>query len=392
MKPLKPSTLFLGFAAGMSPFGMAIVVPTLELFAQEFQASYSTIQFIISAYLFGLATAQPMVGFLSDRIGRRPVMIGGIFLFIFASIMCLITDNLNTLISFRFLQGMGGSVGTVMARAMIRDSMSSGDSAKPLSRVTAVMGMAPMIAPVVGALAISLFGDPKSIFIVTLIIGVIILIPVLFRLPETRKVEHVGSMSNELWHQKYRYLLSSKVFLGSTFIYGFTTGSFFAILAVGSTVFSKDLGIDSTGFGLIWSCMTVLYASAAFLSGNLSTKIGLMSVMRIGVLLNLLSGVMFFTSIALFGVTLFSIIIPLVVMFFAHGFIVPTSMTKAVSNRPEIAGSSAGLSSALGLVTGGLFSILSGAVYTGSFLPISLIVMASTIMCSLSYALIKWGE
>jgi len=306
--------------------------------------------------------------------------------------MCLVTDNLNTLIAFRFLQGMGGSVGTVMARAMIRDSMSSGDSAKPLSRVTAVMGMAPMIAPVVGAFAISLFGDPRSIFIVTLIIGVIILIPVLFRLPETRKAEHIGSMSNELWHHKYRYLLSSKVFLGSTFIYGFTTGSFFAILAVGSTVFSNDLGINSTGFGLIWSSMTILYASAAFLSGNLSTKIGLMSVMRIGMLLNLLSGVMFFTSIAIFGVTLFSIITPLVIMFFAHGFIVPTSMTKAVSDRPEIAGSSSGLSSALGLVTGGLFSILSGAVYAGSFLPISFIVMASTIMCSLSYSLIKWGE
>ena len=392
MKPLKPSTLLLGIAAGMSPFGMAIVVPTLELFAQEFQASYSTIQFIISAYLFGLATAQPMVGFLSDRIGRRPVMIGGIFLFIFASIMCFVTDNLNTLIAFRFLQGMGGSVGTVMARAMIRDSMSSGDAAKPLSRVTAVMGMAPMIAPAVGAFTISLFGDPKGIFIVTLIIGVIILIPVLVRLPETRKAEHTGSMSNELWHEKYRYLFSSKVFLGSTFIYGFTTGSFFAILAVGSTVFSIDLGIDSAGFGLIWSCMTVLYASSAFLSGNLSMAIGLMSVMRIGVLLNLLSGVMFFTFIAIFGVTLFSVIIPLIFMFFAHGFIVPTSMTKAVSDRPEIAGSSAGLSSALGLVTGGLFSILSGAVYAGNFLPISLIVMASTMMCSLSYALVKWGE
>lgn len=392
MKSLKPSSLLLGFAAAMSPFGMAIVVPTLELFAQEYQAPYSTIQFIISAYLFGLATAQPLVGHLSDRIGRRPVMIGGILLFIIASVMCLITENLNTLISYRFLQGVGGSVGTVMARAMIRDTMSGEESAKPLSRVMAFMGMAPMIAPVAGAFATSLYGDPKGIFFITLIIGVIILISVLLKLPETRKIEHSKIISNEPWHDKYKYLLGSKVFIGSTFMYGFTTGSFFSILAVGSTVFSVNLGIDSTGFGLIWSSMTILYASSAFLSGNLSASLGLIKVMRIGVLVNLVSGVMFFSLIAIFGVTIYTIIFPLIFMFIGHGFIVPSSMTKAVSDRPEIAGSSSGLSSALGLVTGGLFSILSGALYTGSFLPISFIVMVSTILCYLCYFLISKDE
>jgi DHA1 family bicyclomycin/chloramphenicol resistance-like MFS transporter len=376
----------------MSPFGMAIVVPTLELFAQEYQAPYSTIQFIISAYLFGLATAQPLVGYLSDRIGRRPVMIGGILLFIIASVMCLITENLNTLISYRFLQGVGGSVGTVMARAMIRDTMSGEESAKPLSRVMAFMGMAPMIAPVAGAFATSLYGDPKGIFFITLIIGVIILISVLLKLPETRKIEHSKIISNEPWHDKYKYLLGSKVFIGSTFMYGFTTGSFFSILAVGSTVFSVNLGIDSTGFGLIWSSMTILYASSAFLSGNLSASLGLIKVMRIGVLVNLVSGVMFFSLIAIFGVTIYTIIFPLIFMFIGHGFIVPSSMTKAVSDRPEIAGSSSGLSSALGLVTGGLFSILSGALYTGSFLPISFIVMVSTILCYLCYFLVSKDE
>ena len=128
----------------MSPFGMAIVVPTLELFANEFQSSYSIIQFIISAYLFGLAISQPFMGFLSDKLGRKPVMISGIILFIIASYICMTAETLSTLIIARFLQGVGGSVGTVTSRAIIRDSYSGDQAAKSLSRVTATMGMAPM--------------------------------------------------------------------------------------------------------------------------------------------------------------------------------------------------------------------------------------------------------
>jgi len=392
MQAKKPSNFLLGVASGISPFGMAIVIPTLESFAQLYQAPYSTVQFIISAYLLGLASSMPLVGFLSDKIGRRPVLLSGLVLFVIASIFCSTTDSLNSLIFWRVIQGIGASVGSVMSRAMIRDVSNASETARSLSRVTAIMGISPMIAPVIGAIGYQIFGNPNGIFIITAAIGILVLTAILLMLPETRNAALLESTSKEPWSDKYRYLLGSKVFVGSSLIYAFTTGAFFAILAVASTVFYNDLGIDSTGFGFIWSGLTILYTVSAFMAGTLSSKYGLMKVLLVGVLLNVIAGLLFYSLVKVFDVTLISVIVPLVIMFFAHGYIVPMSLAQAVSARPEIAGSSSGLSSALGLVIGGMFSILSGLVFDGRLLPIALIVSASTILCGLSYFLVLSGK
>ena len=392
MRAKKPSNLLLGVASGISPFGMAIAIPTIESFAQLYQAPYSTVQFIISAYLLGLAISMPLVGFLSDKIGRRPVLISGLILFVIASIFCSTTDSLNSLIFWRVIQGMGASVCSVMARAMIRDVSNASETARSLSRVTAIMGISPMIAPVIGGIGYQIFGNPNGIFIITAAIGILVLTAILLLLPETRNAALVESASKEPWSDKYKYLLGSKVFVGSSLIYAFTTGAFFAILAVASTVFYNDLGIDSAGFGFIWSCLTILYTVSAFMAGTLSSKYGLMKVLLVGVLLNIIAGLLFYSLVKVFDVTLISVIVPLVVMFFAHGYIVPMSLAQAVSARPEIAGSSSGLSSALGLVIGGMFSVLSGLVFDGRLLPIALIVSASTILCGLSYCLVLSGK
>ena len=392
MRAKKPSNLLLGVASGISPFGMAIAIPTLESFAQLYQAPYSTVQFIISAYLLGLASSMPLVGFLSDKIGRRPVLISGLILFVIASIFCSTTDSLNSLIFWRVIQGIGASVGSVMARAMIRDVSNASETARSLSRVTAIMGISPMIAPVIGGIGYQIFGNPNGIFIITAAIGILVLTAILLLLPETRNAALVESTSKEPWSDKYRYLLGSKVFVGSSLIYAFTTGAFFAILAVASTVFYNDLGIDSAGFGFIWSGLTILYTVSAFMAGTLSSKYGLMKVLLFGVLLNVIAGLLFYSLVKVFDVTLISVIVPLVIMFFAHGYIVPMSLAQAVSARPEIAGSSSGLSSALGLVIGGMFSILSGLVFDGRLLPIALIVSASTILCGLSYFMVLSGK
>ena len=392
MQAKKPSNLLLGVASGISPFGMAIAIPTLESFSQLYQAPYSTVQFIISAYLLGLASSMPLVGFLSDKIGRRPVLLSGLVLFVIASIFCSTTDSLNSLIFWRVIQGIGASVGSVMSRAMIRDVSNASETARSLSRVTAIMGISPMIAPVIGGIGYQIFGNPNGIFIITAAIGILVLTAILLMLPETRNAALLESTSKEPWSDKYRYLLGSKVFVGSSLIYAFTTGAFFAILAVASTVFYNDLGIDSAGFGFIWSGLTILYTVSAFTAGTLSSKYGLMKVLLVGVLLNVIAGLLFYSLVKVFDVTLISVIVPLVIMFFAHGYIVPMSLAKAVSGRPEIAGSSSGLSSAIGLVIGGMFSVLSGLVFDGRLLPIALIVSASTILCGLSYFLVLSGN
>ena len=392
MQAKKPSNFLLGVASGISPFGMAIAIPTLESFAQLYQAPYSTVQFIISAYLLGLASSMPLVGFLSDKVGRRPVLLSGLVLFVAASIICSTTDSLNSLIFWRVMQGVGASVGSVMSRAMIRDTSNASETARSLSRVTAIMGISPMVAPVIGGIGYQIFGNPNGIFVITATIGVVVLIAILLKLPETRKVELTESTNREPWSEKYRYLLGSKVFVGSSLIYAFTTGAFFAILAVASTVFYNDLGIDSAGFGFVWSCLTILYTISAFMGGNLSSKYGLMKVLLAGVVLNVMAGIVFYFLVKTLDVTLISVIVPLIILFFAHGFIVPMALAKAVSARPEIAGSSSGLSSALGLVIGGMFSVLSGLVFDGRLLPIALIVAVSTILCGMSYLLVFSGN
>ena len=392
MKSEMPPILLLGIASGISPFAMAIVVPALEVFAQKYQAPYSTVQFIISAYLFGLAVAQPIVGFVSDKIGRRPVLIAGFLLYVVASIICVTTESINALIISRFLQGTGGSVGSVISRAIIRDTSSPEQSAKALSRVTAIMGSAPMIAPVIGGLAYQFFGNPNDIFIITALFGIVILVPIFFKIPETKKDDLTQTDQKDTWLEKYKYLLSSKIFLGSSFIYAFTTGGFFSFLAVGSTVFSKELGIEATGFGVMWSLMTILYSLSSFISGNLSEKYGLMKVLLSGVIINLVAGSLFLLLFYIAGFTYLTIILPLVLMFFGHGFLVPMSTANAVSGKLAVAGASSGLYSSIGLTIGGLFSILSGAIYDGNFSPIAAIIMISTMLCALSYLLVQSGE
>ena len=392
MKSEMPPILLLGIASGISPFAMAIVVPALEVFAQKYQAPYSTVQFIISAYLFGLAIAQPIVGFVSDKIGRRPVLIAGFLLYVVASIICVTTESINALIISRFLQGTGGSVGSVISRAIIRDTTSPEQSTKALSRVTAIMGSAPMIAPVIGGLAYQFFGNPNDIFIITAFFGIVILVPIFFKIPETKKDDLTQTDQEDTWYEKYKYLLSSKIFLGSSFIYAFTTGGFFSFLAVGSTVFSKELGIEATGFGVMWSLMTILYSLSSFISGNLSEKYGLMKVLLSGVIINLAAGILFFLLFYIAGFTYLTIILPLVLMFFGHGFLVPMSTANAVSGKLAVAGASSGLYSSIGLAIGGLFSILSGAIYDGNFSPIAAIIMISTMLCALSYLLVQSGE
>ena len=140
----------MGVASSLSAFGMASVVPALPTLSRALETDYASLQFVVSAYLLGLGLFQPIQGLLCDRFGRRPVFLAGFALFGIASLFASLVSNVSMLVLARFLQAMGVSVATVVSRAIVRDSFEPGPAAIALSFITAVMGVAPVLAPLVG--------------------------------------------------------------------------------------------------------------------------------------------------------------------------------------------------------------------------------------------------
>ena len=364
--------MLLGIASGLSVFGMAIVVPSMSSIAQHYDADFSTVQFIISAYLFGLAIAQPISGFLCDRFGRRPVMLAGFALFSFASLLCALAPSLSLLILARFGQALGVSVGTVTSRAILRDTRDDEKMTEATSYIAAAMGVAPVIAPIIGGLLESSFGY-RSTFIVTAAMGLTVLLAMRWRLSETLK----NKISLPNWsdlRSRYAVLLKSSKFVGYTLIYGFQQGAFFAFLAVGAAFFEMHYAMDSKTFGLIWGALALAYVGGATIGGKMTPRVGAEQVMHISLILAMIVGVWLLYVAMLNTPTAAQILIPLILLMLTSGSATPGAMAGAVRYHPEAAGTAAGLSSALGLMIGGSFTIVSGAVYSGDFTSIALLM------------------
>lgn len=380
-----PSLVLLGTASGLSVFGMAIIIPTIPSIAEAFSADYSRVQFVISAYLFGLAIAQPVSGFLCDRFGRRKIMLSGFLLFILACIFCAFAPTLELLIAGRFLQAVGVSVGTVAARAILRDTRTGEEMAQAMSWIAAAMGIAPIIAPLFGGYFDAFFGF-RSIFVLTASIGVIVFVGMLLRLDETLSGEHEPPQLKK-WLQSYGVLLRSPQFVGYTLIYGFVQGTFFCFLAIGAPFFEAQFAIDPKTFGAIWGGMSITYVIGATLAARATPRLGSDGVMRLSMVLILAGGLLLMLIVFAVPLTPARVLIPLGLIMAVAGAATPGAMAGAVRFHPQIAGTASGLSSAIGLVLGGAFTIVSGSLYTGRFSPVATIMFLSCCAAGFSWML-----
>ncbi|MEM1413076.1 MAG: multidrug effflux MFS transporter [Pseudomonadota bacterium] len=385
--PYRPSVLLLGAASGLSPFGVTITVPLLLVIAVDFGASSGQVQFLISAYLFGLATAQPFNGYLCDRFGRRPVLLAGFALFILASLVATQAEHLETLIVLRYLQAVGVSVGTVASRAVVRDTNDARGATEALAYIAAAMGFAPILAPIAGGWLGSV-GGWQSVFYATAILGALIWAWIYFALPETLHSDQERPRLTA-WFKNYRQLLATPAFLGYTLIFGFVQGCFFAFLAVGAAVFERQLGIGEAKFGLWWGLMAITYVIGAMVSGRLFRTLNLVRVMDGSALLVLLGGVLAPALVILFGVSMPTILIPLGVIMVAAGTTTPGALAGAVNLFPQMAGTASGLSSSVGIVLGGVFTVLGGMVYDDIYQPVAWLIALSALLTALSWGLVR---
>lgn len=362
--------ILLSVASGLSPFAMVVLAPALEELAAQYDVGMVRIQFLVSAYLLGLATAQPLSGILCDRLGRRPVLLAGFALFVFASVICAFVENLDVLIFMRYLQAAGGSVGTVTSRAVVRDIHDDEGSAHALSFIAAAMGLSPIVAPMLGGWISGAYG-PQAVFLASAVFGALLWCWAYSRYPETSDPKSHSHPTLAQWLNSYVQLARSRVFLGYSAMFGLGQSMFFAFLAVGATVFQRDLGLGPAEFGTTWGVLSGAYVIGATLAGKLTPSVGARPLLRIGLAAILAGSWLLLWLVMVVGVTLWTLIGPLILLSAANGIVTPLSLAGAVSYRPLIAGSSSGLSSAIGLTLAGAFTIVAGMVYDGSFVPIA---------------------
>lgn len=364
----------LGAISGLSAFGMASVVPSLPVLGAALGADAATLQFLVSAYLLGLGLFQPIQGILCDRFGRRPVLLGGFLLFALASMAAVLADSIAVLAVARFVQAMGVSVATVVTRAIVRDTHGPEDGAIALSFITAVMGVAPIVAPIAGGLVTAEWGW-RAVFWLHASIAFLLLAFMVVMLRESRPATTEGMTVAQLLAGS-RVLLRDPIFMSFTLAYSSISAGSFAFITVGAALFERLFAMTPAAFGTLWAGLALAYLCGAAAAGTLARRYSNRSIIQRGLMLNLLAAACLVTGALLWRPVLPVFMAALLLQMGANGLVSPLCLAGCVSERPDLAGVASGLSSALAMLVAMVFAALSGVLFDGSALPVALLVGA----------------
>jgi len=358
----------------LSPFGVTAVAPLIPLLSINLDASAAELQYLISAYVLGLALTQPIAGLISDHYGRRPVLLFGFGLFVGVSALLTLELSLSLMVVLRFFQAVGVSVGTVVARGIVRDVMPAGEALKTFALISAAMGFSPIVAPVAASLLATQYGV-SSVFLLLCGLGFALWFWCLRAIPETRS-SGLGSIAWRDTAKAYSALLRSKRFWGYAGAYGFLQGLFFSLLGVGALLFWERFGIGINGFSMLWGILAGVYILGSFALNRLSYLARPLS-QRLIVWFLLFISIMAPVIVSVLGLNLWTLLAPLSVMMFISGLLTPAVMLGAVNVNPQFSGTAAGLSSAIGMGAGAMFTILGGKAYEiSAFTLVVLIAIA----------------
>ena len=343
---LRPGTFALtALLAGLSAFGPLttdMYLPSLPDIARHLDASTAEVQLTISSYLIGFACGQIVYGPISDRHGRKPVLIGAIALYCAASLACALSLSIEMLIAARFAQALGGSGGIVLARAMVRDLYSGARAGRELSVIGAVMALAPVLAPVVGGAVQTGFGW-RVVFFVLVAAGLAGAGVVWLLLPETLAHRAAEPVSPASMAKSYAIVARNRAYLAYL---GLATASYaglFAWISGASFVLQDLYGLSAFTFGFAFALGSVGYMSGSTLSARLTHRLGLDAILGLGGLANAAGGLAMVAAVALGLTSAASLVLPVAIYLAGLGMVLPQSIAGAMTPFPERAGAASSL-------------------------------------------------
>jgi DHA1 family bicyclomycin/chloramphenicol resistance-like MFS transporter len=380
--------LLLVSMTGVAPISLYMLVPALPVLASSFGRDISIAQMTVSLYMVGLACSQIVMGPLSDRFGRRPVLLGGLGLMVAASLGCSFAETLPQLIAARFFQALGGATGMVVSRAIIRDLYPRERVGAMISLVIAVMMIAQMVSALFGGLLETAFGW-RSIFYVITAASLLVAIGIAVALPETRRARDPGPGSG--FRGDISSLLGSRAFIGymlcqvlaSQIIFTFAgAGPYIVVTQMGRSSAEYGAWFATTGFAyLVGNLFCVRFAPRHSLEGLIWFGLALQLA---GALLNLAWGLIGLNQMPawLFGTQMLLMV--------GNAFVMSNSAAGAVSVRAEAAGTASGAMGFLQMGLGSLFSQF-GAYLGGHFatpVPTNIAIAVLSLACAATMILL----
>lgn len=350
--------VMLGLLSAMPPLGIDMGLPGLTSLQAELGISAGSAAYTLTLFLFGFSAGPVIFGPLSDRYGRKPILLLGVALFSLAALGCSQASSIHMLLALRFIQGIGAGAAAALPAAIVRDVFQGHRALSRQSYVAMVNSIAPLVAPILGATILTL-GNWRTIYEILTLAGLMLFLFAAFGYAETAPTTRYrnGNVLRSAFHA-YKEVLTNKTYLLSTGLQALNFGTMFAYIASSSAVFMGQLGASATTYGFLFAFTALGGILGAAFNGRYSATLGSQRLVIIAVFASA------FISLILWGLAWahalpISACATLVVLSnFCAGIIMPNTTTSALKEMGNVAGSAAALQRALQMVTGAFASVL----------------------------------
>lgn len=356
----------------LQPLSTDLYLASLPSLATTFSVPPSTVQLTLSLFVAGFGGAQLVIGPLSDRFGRRPIVIAGLGLYLLASLLCGLSQSMGMLIMARFLQALGCCSAVIIARAIVRDAYQPQDSIKLISRASTWFSAAPLLGPVLGSFLQVNLGWRAAFFTHALLASVLLVI-VFLRLPETNLHRDAKATDISGLLRNYRIVLGSPLFWVYALPGALSYGSIFVFISGSSVVLIKVLALPTAWFGYCFAFGVSGYLAGTVVCRYLHARFGATITLRLGSSLSLAAGAIFL-ALVIAGIHHWSMVpSAMFLVMGAHGINFPISQSNSVSPFPQQAGTAAGLMGALYMLVAFIVGTVVGGSHNGTVYPLAII-------------------
>lgn len=356
--------IVLGLITAVGPFAIDMYLPALPSMGQSLGASTGAVQMSLMAYFIVIGICQLFYGPLSDIVGRKLPIYGGLIIFTVGSIGCALAPNIEILIGFRVVQAFGACAGMVIPRAIVRDLYTGHDATRLMSLLMLTVSISPILAPLTGSFVIAAFGW-RGVFAVLTIAAVLALILAVTQLKETREDHHRADSTWRGAFSAYGLLLRDGEFIGLVLVGALGVSSFFVYLGSASFVLINHYGLSPKLFSLCFALNAASFFGFSQLTGVLTQRFGLPPVVRIAAAGFALAMIVLALVFAAGIDNLFALMAPLFIGYGFLGLVIPTTAVLALEHHGAIAGTASALMGALQMIIGSAVMALAGLFANG---------------------------